>query len=253
MLHVLKRHLVPIEAEFGHCLVLTYALPAGILAPLLYPGLALDTYGSWGFLAVAMVETKRLRPAFLPRPVGRDFFLCGYRVFTRFAAPGSSMRGLRILRSDTDRRLMSILGNFLTHYAYGTAQVRVEERDGTLSVELRRSPGRPELHVVADLRTKPAPLPDGSPFASLKDARRYAGPLPFTFGYEKETHSLIVVRGVRSDWDPQPVRVDVRALAFLESPPFGEARALLANAFHMQGVPYRWERGVRYPLPRPGA
>ncbi len=67
MLYLLKRHLVPVEAEFGHCLVLTYALPARILAPLLYPGLTLDTYGDYGFLAVAMVETRRLRPAFLPR------------------------------------------------------------------------------------------------------------------------------------------------------------------------------------------
>ncbi len=144
---------------------------------------------------------------------------------------------------------MSLVGNMLTLYGYGKVDARVEEDDGRLSVEVRTRRGRPDLHVVADLRGKPADLPPGSPFASLKDARRYAGPLPFTFGYEKETHSLIVVRGVRSQWDPQPVNVDVRALAFLESPPFGEAGAILANAFHMRGVPYRWERGVRHQLP----
>ena len=38
----------------------------------------------FGFLAIAMVQTEALRPAFLPACFGRDFFLIGYRIFARY-------------------------------------------------------------------------------------------------------------------------------------------------------------------------
>jgi hypothetical protein len=95
LLNLLKRHGLPIKAHLAASLVLAYAIPEGVLRPLLAPGLQLDTYGGFGFLATAMVETRDLHPA---------FFLAGYRIFTRYRTPaGRTLRGLRILRSDTDR------------------------------------------------------------------------------------------------------------------------------------------------------
>src|SRR5205807_15456 len=100
-----------------------------------------------------------------------------------------------------------------------------------------------DLEVVADLGSKPAPLPPGSPFESVADARHFAGPLPFTFDYERETGSIVTVTGVRKAWDPQPITVEVRKNTFLDAPPFDRARPLLANAFHLADVPYSWTRG----------
>jgi len=81
----------------------------------------------------------------------------------------------------------------------------------------------------------------------------FAGPLPFTFDYEAETHSIVVIEGQREQWDPQPVSVEVRRNTFLERPPFGAHPRLLANAFHVHDVPYRWRPGVLEPLPREAA
>ena len=78
-----KRHPIPVRAFFQHSLVLTYAVPAHVLAPLLPPGLVLDTFRGLGFIAIAMVQTKNLRPAPLPAFLGQDFFLSGYRIFAR--------------------------------------------------------------------------------------------------------------------------------------------------------------------------
>src|ERR1051326_4912025 len=115
MLYRFRRHPVSIRAYFRHCLVLTYALPSEVLRPLLPPGLSLDAHGEYGFVAVAMVQTEALRAAFLPSMFGLDFFLAGYRIFTRFTnAAGRTRRGLLILRSDTDRRLMAVAGNSTT-------------------------------------------------------------------------------------------------------------------------------------------
>ena len=62
----LRRHPFPVDAFFDHSLVLTYALPLQSLAPLLPPGLQVDAYGDYGFVAIAMVQTRRLRPAQRP-------------------------------------------------------------------------------------------------------------------------------------------------------------------------------------------
>jgi hypothetical protein len=250
MLHVLKRHPLPVRAFFRHCLVLTYAFPERLLAPLLPPGLTLDGYDGLGFLAIAMVQTEKLRPVGVPAALGQDFFLTGYRIFSRFrTAAGRRLRGLRILRSDADRELMVAAGNLLTHYNYVKCDTRLREEDGKLEVKIDTG-GEADLHVVADLAGKPAPLPAGSPFPTLREARKFAGPLPYTFDYEPETHSIVCIKGVRRRWNPEPVAVEVRECTFLDREPFARERPILANAFHLQDVPYRWERGVLEPLPR---
>jgi len=57
MLYRLQRHPFPVKATFGHSLVLTYALPAARLQPLLPPGLRLDEWNGFAFLAIALVAT----------------------------------------------------------------------------------------------------------------------------------------------------------------------------------------------------
>src|SRR5262249_60532737 len=73
----LRRHPLPIRATLRDCLTLTYAVPARILRPLLPPGLALETVGDEGFVAVALVQTERLRPDGLPSALRRHLFLPG--------------------------------------------------------------------------------------------------------------------------------------------------------------------------------
>jgi len=247
MLHLLKRHPIPVTAFFRRSLVLTYAFPGDLLQPLLPPGLLLDSYRGFGFLAIAMVQTERLRPSFLPAVLGRNFFLSGYRIFTRLAG-GASLRGLRILRSDTDSRWMAGAGNLLTHYHYRLCRASIAERAGEVEIHIRTPRREADLDVVARIGHTPAELPAGSPFTDQKDARRFAGPLPYTFDYEPQTHSIVRIRGVRTHWNPQPVEVEVAQASFLQREPFRQAQPLLASAFYLSNVPYRWERGVRMPL-----
>jgi hypothetical protein len=244
VLHLLKRHSIPISAFFRHSLVMTYALQPEILKPLLPQGLVLDTYRGSAFLAVALVQTERLRPSFLPSAMGRNFFLCGYRIFTRLDGE-RSRRGLRILRSDTDHPWMVRAGNWLTHYNYRLCQAAIEERDHEIRWTIRTQQNEADLEVVAHLDGEPAPLPAGSPFTTPAEARRFAGPLPYTFDYEDATHSIIGIRAMRQTWNPQPVVVEVRRNTFLEREPFCRTTPILANAFHVRDVPYQWQRGRR--------
>jgi hypothetical protein len=251
MFYRLKRHPIPVRAFFRHSLVLTYGLPKAILRPLLPPGLTLDTLGETGFLAIALVQTESLRPLGSPRFLGQDFFLSGYRIFTRFTtSTGRRLRGLRILRSDTNSVLMVAFGNLLTHYAYHRAGVTVAETGGCLEIEITTANAEADLHVVAQISHPAKYLPADSPFKDFHQARLFAGPLPFTFDYEPETQSLVMIEGVRKKWEPRPVRVEVLKNTFFDHAPFRDTRPVLANAFHVQDIDYQWKRGVLEKLPR---
>jgi uncharacterized protein DUF2071 len=210
-------------------LALTYAFPREQLEPLVPPGLELDTLRGHGFAAVALVQVERLRPAFAPQAVSVSAFMAGYRVFVR---AGTSLRGLRIVRSETDSRALAALGNLTTRY--GWRHVPVAWSDDGKSLQIRT----PTLEIAADLRA--AGLPEGSPFADLNEARRFAGPMPYTFEHEPETGRVVAVRGIRGSWDLQPVSVSAYTCDFC-------AGGTLANAFHVADVDYRWERGYLIP------
>jgi len=197
-----------------------------------------------------MVQTEGLRPSYLPEIMGQDFFLAGYRIFSNYTTvEGKKLRGLRILRSDAARKLIKCMGNLLTHYNYCHSKVRVIEENRHLEIKIQTDRSEADLHVVADIGSDVETLPGGSPFISLREARRFAGPLPYTFDYEEQTHSVIQIHGQRRNWNPRPVPVRVLETSFFKHPPFDRAQPVLANAFHIQDIPYRWERGIREVLP----
>jgi len=242
MLHLLKRHPFSVSAHFDSTLVLAYALPRQELEKLLAPGLELDTFGDFGFVAVALVQTRDLRPSFLSPALGQNFFLSGYRIFSRYTSnQGRHLRGLRILRSDTNKPLMRVAGNLLTHYHYHLAKVRIEQNATRASFDIQTPRNEADLKVTAFL-DQTGVLPEGSPFPDLKTARKYAGPLPYTFDYEKETGSMILIKSVRKEWNPTPVKVEVETATFFER---FSTKPILANAFYLQNLPYRWEKGRR--------
>ena len=241
MLSWLKTHPFAVEAFFEHSLVLTFAAPLAEVQELLPVPLVADTFAEgWGFLAVALVQTRHLRPQGFPRWLGQDFFLIGYRVFVRYPAPnGKRLRGLYILRSETDKKCMTALGNLFTHYQYHTTDIGQQETDGRLTIKSRQS----DFHVTLTAAVPGAevPLPAGSPFTTWADARRFAGPLPFTFSTDAGSSQMLIVEGVRQHWQPQPVAVANCHAGFLEQ--LNLSHLVLANAFAVHNVPYHWKKG----------
>lgn len=239
MLAWLKTHPFPVEAFFEHSLVLTFAVPKAELAALLPAPLLPDTFADdWGFLAVALVQTRQLRPKGFPAWLGQDFFLIGYRAFVRYPSPtGKRLRGLYILRSETDKARMTILGNLFTHYQYHTVDIAQQHAAGRLRIESQRA----GFHVTLAPPAPEVALPPGSPFASWAEARRFAGPLPFTFSADAAAGRMLIVEGVREHWQPQPVAVESYRAGFFEQLGFSQLR--LANAFAVRNIPYSWKKG----------
>jgi hypothetical protein len=237
-LSFLKRHPFAVEAFFESSLVLTYAVPVDELKHLLPPCLQLDTLNDkFGFLAVAIVKTKGLRPKGFPEFMGNDFILTGYRIFVRYTtSEGKRLRGLYILRSETDKKKMAWMGNLLTSYNYSVKNIEYKTNNDVVNVVVNS-----ELDVEVDLNAENIPLPENSPFVDWKEARRYAGPLPFTFTYKPETKQVLIIEGVRENWVPRPVKVIKSKVSFIED--IGFKNSVLANAFIVENIPYYWQKG----------
>jgi hypothetical protein len=239
MLSFLKNHPFAVEAFFESSLVLTFAVPKEQLEGLIPECLQLDTFQEkWAFVAIAMVQTKDLRPKGFPRFMGNDFFLIGYRVFVRYTTTaGKNLRGLYILKSETDKRKMQAMGNMFTHYKYTTTDILQQEDLHSRTISSVKS----KFSVTVDRAAEGVSLPENSPFADWKEARRFAGPLPFTFTYNPVTKEVLIIEGVRENWTPAPVKVirydfDFLNTIKLESP-------VLANAFIIKNIPYYWKKG----------
>jgi hypothetical protein len=250
MLSAMHRHPFAVEAHFRHSLVLTFAYPEALLQELLPPCLRVDAYDGHGFLAIALVQTEGLRPAGWPVWTGRNFFLSGYRIFCRYRRQdGRELRGLRILGSYTDRRSMVWSGNLFTRYQYRHCTMTSRRDERSLAYAIRTAGTSADLSVTVRLDQPALTPPSGSPFPDLSVARRFAGPLPFTFGYEAASRTMVIVQGVRQHWLPKPVEVEDLHASFLAQPPFSQAPLRLANAFFIEDIPYRWKRGETEVVP----
>jgi len=239
MFSFLKNHPFAVEAYFDSSLVLTFAVPKEQLESYIPECLQPDTFNDkWAFIAIAMVQTKGLRPKGFPRFMGNDFFLIGYRVFVRYTNnAGKNLRGLYILKSETDKKKMEFMGNIFTHYNYTTTDIL--QKENLTSKEISSS--KSKFNVTIDKTEGEISLPENSPFADWKEARRFAGPLPFTFTYNPSTKEVLIIEGVRQNWTPAPVKVIDYDFDFLNS--LKLKNPILANAFVIKNIPYYWKKG----------
>lgn len=239
MLNNLKNHPFAVEAFFKTSTVLTFAVSKTELEPLIPKCLELDLYqNQWGFIAMAMVQTKDLRPKGTPKWIGNDFFLIGYRIFVRYTnATGKRLRGLYILKSETDTKRMAFAGNLFTHYNYTSTDIQLTKKVNEYTVHSNTS--KFSIHLSSS--EKDIPLPKSSPFKNWKEARRFAGPLPFTFTFNTTTNEVLIIEGVRQNWNPKPIEVAHYNIHYLNT--LDISTPILANAFVIENIPYYWKKG----------
>lgn len=239
MFSFLKNHPFAVEAFFKSSTVLTFAVPKEQLQKLIPECLELDIFeDKWAFVAVAMVQTTDLRPKGFPKFLGNDFYLIGFRIFVRYTnTAGKRLRGLYILKSETDKKKMEFLGNIFTHYNYTTTDITLTKKDDFTEILSKAS----DFKIVIENTEQEIYLPKNSPFTNWKDARRFAGPLPFTFTYNAKNKKVLIIEGVRENWTPEPIQIAEQHISFLDS--LNLKDTVLANAFVVKQIPYFWKKG----------
>ena len=234
----LRNHPFAVETTFEASIVLTYAVAKEELEKLIPACLQLDTFDNqWGFVALALVSSKKLRPKGFPEFMGDDFILAGYRIFVRYTNPkGKIFRGLYILKSETNKPKMSFFGNIFTHYNYTTTDIGFQKINNLTHIISQKS----GIDIQVEQSEK-AMLPLDSPFTDWKEARKFAGPLPFTFTCNEERREILIIEGVRQNWTPKPLSILSAKIGFLERLNF--KTIVPANAFVIENIPYYWKKG----------
>lgn len=235
----LKNHPFAVETHFESSIVLTYAVHKNELQNLIPECLELDTFNdTWAFVALAIVKTKELRPKGFPSFLGNDFILTGYRIFVRYkTSTGKNLRGLYIIKSETDKAKMAFLGNLFTHYNYTKTDIHFFKDEASIKIKSEKS----GLDVAINLQKEDVALPQNSPFQDWKEARRFAGPLPFTFTYNPDKKEVLIIEGVREKWIPKPIEITKQNSDFINQ--FRFSSIVLANAFIINNIPYYWKKG----------
>lgn len=238
MFSFLKNHPFAVEAFFESSMVFTFAVPKEQLDGMIPGCLELDTFNDKsGFVAVAMVQTKDLRPKGFPKFLGNDFFLIGYRIFVRYTnKAGKRLRGLYILKSETDKKKMQLLGNIFTHYKYTRTDIQIIQNSTTKIRSIKS-----KFEVEIEDTSEEISLPTNSPFADWKEARRFAGPLPFTFTCNSKNKTVLIIEGIRENWIPKPLKVMNYHFEFMDT--LKLKNVVLANAFIIENIPYKWKKG----------
>lgn len=239
MINFLKNHPFAVQTHFESSLVLTFAVPKEQLQNLIPECLELDTFqDKWAFIAIAMVQTKGLRPKGFPSFMGNDFFLIGYRIFVRYTNnAGKRLRGLYIIKSQTDKKKMEFFGNIFTHYNYTTTDIEQTRSENFKTIRSEQS----KFEVTIEETKDEIKIPENSPFTDWKDARKFAGPLPHTFTVNTEDNTILTILGIRQNWKPKAVKVECYHFDFLNK--LDLQNMVLANAFEIKNIPYFWEKG----------
>ncbi len=239
LLFSFNNHPFRVNAHFNYCYVFTFSLPIEEVDTLLFKGLVPDTFqDKFAFYTIAIVDTQNLRPSFLPKLFGGNFLLVGHRLFVRLKSKkGKIYRGLQILKSETNSLRMKIIGNMLTHYNYRKQNFEINVSKENIEIKSSKTGFR----VLVSKGSENVSLPETSPFSSWKEARKFAGPMPFTFTDLAMENKILVVEGKRDKWEAKPI--EVKSIEFPDYSKKLFPNAKLASAFKIENVDYQWQKG----------
>lgn len=240
----LPKHPFAVRTIFRRCLLANVAVDGDAMRRALPPHIDPDLYDGEAYVSVVVGQMDRMRPAFVPRPLGITYNQIVYRVVVRCG----DERGVHFLRSDADNRLVCALGNAMSFFRFHRSEIRITEQGGRLDLDVttfgHEAAG---IHASYDLVGARRRL-EGSAFPDLATAQHWLVELFAAFDYTPGRSHVDVVRIDRGEWDVRVVD-DTRAhYDFFAGERFGPAR--LDSVFLVGDVPYHWHRLERMPLPR---
>ncbi len=134
---------------------------------------------------------------------------------------------------------MTFLGNIFTHYHYKHIDISRSKKATTHTIYSVRSDFTLSWE---DIDNSQHDIPADSPFDNWNDVRKFAGPLPHTFSYDASKKTMLIVKGERQDWTPQPIHVTHCSIGFIKQLKLNGV--VLASAFSITNVSYKWNKGI---------
>ena len=231
----------PVKAWFDFFVVLFFSIDKDNTIKLIPSPLELDLHNGKALFAVAIVKTKKFRPAFLPSWLGMDFNLVGYRFLTTWQkTEDKKLRGLKIIMSQTNQKFMKFAGDKITQYNFNYNPIKITTKNEFVFIEGNGIDIKLKMHDD----TTNIELPNNSIFENWQCARKFAGPLLYTFDVNELKKQLTITEGTRNNWTPKPVEVLSFDIDFLKQAPIASLNLTLGAAFMVKDIPYNWKKAV---------
>ncbi len=225
-----------VRGRIAQCWLFVYRTPADSVAALLPRGLEAVTKGGFAFWNIVVCRLDGMRPAPLPAMIGLGYWHVAYRIHVRAEKEsGEGIEGLYFVRSDCDRHLVAVAGNWLTDFNFHVAGVSVTAAPagvtGTIVSPTAAATFAIDYHTAAQRAA-------GSPFASLDAAAKALEykPAALSAGGDGAVN-VVAVRRDSSAWRWRPVAVVAARWQFLEG-----REAALELCYEVEPVDYLWER-----------
>jgi uncharacterized protein YqjF (DUF2071 family) len=235
---LVPKHPLPMRAVFRQCFLVNFAVRADVMRGLVPAPIEPDLHGGEAFLSVVIAVMDRMRPAFVPAPLGVTYRQVVYRAVVRHRGA----RGVYFLRSDADHRGMSLAGDWLTFFRFHTSRIAVRAEGPLVHVDLAARPGdHADIRASFDVGGASRALPPASAFGSLAEAQAFLVELYVAFGCDEPTGEVRAVRIERGTWDLRVVddrRAGYDVMSGSRLFPAGSAR--LDSVFYVEAIPYYW-------------
>jgi uncharacterized protein YqjF (DUF2071 family) len=240
---LVPKHPLPMRTVFRQCFLVNFAVRAEVMRGLVPAPLEPDLHRGEAFLSVVIAVMDRMRPAFVPAPLGVTYRQVVYRAVVRHRGE----RGVYFLRSDADHRWMSLAGDWLTFFRFHSSPIAVRGEGPLVHVDLAARPGdHADIRASFEVGGASRSLPPASRFASLAEAQAFLVELYVAFGCDATTGEVRAVRIDRGEWDLRVVADRRAQYDFMDGSrlfPAGSAR--LDSVFYVEAIPYYWHTLTR--------
>jgi hypothetical protein len=221
-----------------------------VLARLLPAPFRPKTVGGFGMAGICLIRLRRVRPTFLPSPLGLSSENAAHRIAVEWDEDGVPREGVFVRRRDTSSRVNVWAGGRLFPGVQHGAAFVVDETAHTFNVALRSDDGETNLSIRARLAEK---LPASSVFRSLDEAAAFfrGGALGYSPSAELGRFQGLELRC--KTWRMEPLAVEAAHSTWYEDTGrFPRGSLEFDCALLMRDVEHEWH-GARDLVVRPAA
>lgn len=207
--------------------------------------------GDHAIAGICLIRLKRLRPHFLPIPLGFRSENAAHRIAVEWDVDGEIREGVFIPRRDTDSRLNAWAGGTLFPGIHHHASFTVEETADSVSIAMRSDDCSTHVSVAGQVA---ADLPAGSVFESVADASAFfeSGSLGYSPAAREGQYDGLQL--CCHNWQVTPLDVSkVESSFFDDRSRFPAGTAEFDCALLMRGIRHEWlaREELCCGLPRP--
>ncbi|HEY1377679.1 MAG TPA: DUF2071 domain-containing protein [Gemmataceae bacterium] len=219
-------------------ILVNYRVEPAVLGRLLPTTFRPQLVRGWGVAGICLIRLRRVRPRWLPLPVGLASENAAHRIAVEWDDGGAVRTGVYILRRETTSRLSALAGGPLFPGVHRRADFRVAEGDGRYAVTVADRAGRSLIEVRGRAAND---WPAGSVFDSLAEASAFfaAGSVGYSPARRAGDFEGLELR--TAGWDVRPLAVEHVASAVFDDPiVFAPGSVEFDSALVMHDVAHEW-------------